>query len=147
MRWLLFALLLLTQCHTTPPPQKTSDGKNEKALRLKVANTIHSHRRYLSQCYGSTLMQRGKAETKGNVFVSFKIGPDGHAFSPVVVPEKSSLQNEKLNQCLFAGLASWDFPVDPARENMEVNFSFQFHDTPPAGMQNKLDKFQNLRRH
>lgn len=79
--------------------------------------------------------------------VQFQVGPDGRAVQPQVIEEKTTLHNENLNQCLFAGITSWDFPVSPDGGKMDIRFPFVFSDAPPAGMQNKMDKFEKLRTH
>ena len=90
-------------------------------------------------------MKKGNAQLKGTVMVHFTVGPDGRAKDPKMVEEKSSLKNKDLNDCLFAGITSWDFPVHPEGIDLDIKYPFQFRDTPPAGMQKTLDKFENLR--
>jgi len=146
MRWFsLLFFLATTQCTT---PEKTSAKKESTAVkvdRTEIKKTIHSHRKYLSHCYGKILTRKGKEKLKGRVFVNFKIGPDGKAFEPKMVKERSTIQDPQLNKCLFAGLTSWDFPVHAEGEIIEVKYPFRFHGGPPADMQKKMDKFEKLR--
>ena len=66
---------------------------------------------------------KGHARIKGLIYVEFNIGPDGRAKNPKMVPEKSSLKNSALNACLFEGITSWDFPVDPTGKEITVIYS------------------------
>ena len=138
----------LTHCSSA---QKVEDQKPEpspvsKVDRKAIIKTITSHKKYLSHCYGKTLTKKGNAALKGVVYISFEVGPDGAAKNPKMIDEKSSLKNEDLNKCLFAGITSWDFPVHPEGEPLEIRYPFRFRDTPPANMQNKLNQFEKLRR-
>ncbi len=146
MRWILPILFLLAQCTT---PVKEAPPAPEPAPpsvdRNKIRAAIGAHRKYLSYCYRKALTSENGAKLKGKVLVNFVVGPDGKATNPKMIPEKSTLKNKTLNKCLFAGITSWDFPVHPKGENLDISFPFQFSDLPPAGMQKKLDKFQNLR--
>lgn len=145
---ILVLALLLASCSSSTIKQSTASNaqiKQTKVDRKKISSTIFRHRSYLSQCYGKALTNRGNAKLKGVIFVQFSIGPDGKAISPEVIAEKSTLKNDELNKCLFAGLTSWDFPVHPEGEPLFVRYPFRFHDAPPKNMQNKLDQFQNLK--
>lgn len=143
----LVLLLLLVQCTTpektdsTPPPEKVES----KVDRTEIRKTIASHKKYMSHCYGKALVSKNGAKLAGTVFVHFKIGPDGKALNPKMIPEKSTLQNESLNQCLFAGITSWDFPVHPDGLDLDIRYPFQFSELPPTGMQKTMDNFENLR--
>ncbi len=147
MPLLLLAFLILTHCSHTEKVESPKTETLEPVERKKIIKTIQSHRRYLSNCYGQALMGQGSAKLKGTVMVEFSIGPDGKAFSPKVVEEKSTLQNSTLNQCLFAGITSWDFPVHPKGMDLAIRYPFKFRDKPPAGMQKKMDQFEKMRRH
>lgn len=148
MNWLPLLFILLTQCttpkKTTPLPPPTPQATIEPA---KIKATIHAHRRYLSDCYGQALIKHPQKNATGTVFVEFKIGPDGKAFQPQVIASQSTLHLENLNQCLFAGIQSWDFPVHPNGEELTIKYPFQFNARPAAGMQKKLDQFERLRNH
>ncbi len=148
MPWILFLFLLLTQC-ATPPPEKPVEPAVEKPSvdRNKIKAAIGSHVKYLSYCYRKALTSEGGAQLKGKVVVNFVVGPDGKATQPKVLEDQSTLKNETLNQCLFAGLTSWDFPVHPEGEKLDILYPFVFSDKPPAGMQKKMDQFENLRNH
>ncbi len=148
MRILLIVLLLgLVQCATQSEfPSKEKKVPEKVSIdRSKIKKTIASHRGYMSQCYGKALLGKGSANLSGTLFVSFTIGPDGKATAPRVIPEKSSIQNDVLAQCLFAGITSWDFPVHPEGLDMDIRYPFVFSDRPPTGMQKTMDKFEKLR--
>ncbi len=148
MRFLAL-LILLIGCTSTPEPQQT-EGKQAhaeapKVDRKAISKTIQKHRKYMSHCYGKTITKKGNARIKGLTYVEFSIGPDGRAKNPKMVPEKSSLKNPALNACLFEGITSWDFPVDPTGKEITVIYPFRFNAKPPRNMQKKLDMFENLR--
>ncbi len=144
MRWILpLSFLLLAHC--TSAPQPSAEPEVSKMDRSKIQKTIASHRKYLSHCYGKAIMKKEAAKLEGTVFVQFKVGPDGKAFQPQFIPERSTLKDDQLNNCLFAGLTSWDFPVHPEGLELDIRYPFQFKATAPAGMQKKLDQFKNLR--
>lgn len=151
MKTFLLTLMIigLAHCSSTPEPQSAKEAPAalvSKVDRKAIIQTIAGHKKYLSHCYGQTLTKKGNARLKGVVMVSFEIGPDGKARQPQVVPEKTSLINPSLNECLFAGLTSWDFPVHPKGEPVVVRYPFRFRDNPPGNMQNKLDQFEKLRK-
>lgn len=122
-----------------PKPTVTMDAK-------AVQQTISTHHRYLKHCYGQLIAKPGKTDLNGKVVVQFKIGPDGKALEPKMVEELSTLKEMSLNQCLFEGLTTWDFPVHPEGEVVTINYPFAFQSRPPANMQQKLDRFEQIRK-
>lgn len=139
----IFALILCS-CQT---PQQVADQKSSSKMDSKgVRKTILSHRKYIGNCYGKTLTQKGSEHLKGAVMVNFVIGPDGKAHSARIIEEQSTIKSKALNDCLLAGLTSWDFPVHPDGKDVTINYPFVFRANPPANMQQKLDQFQKLRR-
>jgi hypothetical protein len=149
MPLILAFILLLTGCATSapqregalPPPQDRISPETRKQIRQAIV----SHHKYMAYCYRQALTSQGGAHLKGKTVVHFVVGPDGKARNPKVVPEESSLQSPRLTECLFEGITSWDFPVHPKGEDMDIIFPFAFSERPPAGMQKKLDQFENLR--
>ena len=127
-------------------PEKPEPPAASKVDRKAIIKTITSHKKYMSHCYGQTLTKKGNATLKGVVYISFEVGPDGAAKNPKMIEEKSTLKSEELNNCLFAGITSWDFPVHSEGEPLEIQYPFRFKDTPPANMQKKLNQFEKLRR-
>lgn len=151
MRKLIILFLLLSQCTTAEKKTSTTSSaqpaqSRQKFDQTKIRQAVASHKKYLSNCYGQALMEKKSAKLAGAVLIRFTIGPDGRATSPAVVPEKSSIDNKTLNQCLFAGITSWDFPVHPDGLDLDTQYLFQFSDKPPARMQKTLDKFEKFRR-
>lgn len=148
MRFLAL-LILLIGCSSSPEVEKTQETASKKETpkidRTAISQTIQKHRKYMSHCYGKTMTKKGYARIKGLTYVEFSIGPDGRAKNPKMVPEKSTLKNPALNECLFEGITSWDFPVDPSGQEITVIYPFRFNAQPPRNMQKKLDMFENLR--
>ena len=145
---LVFLSFLWVQCSLHPIEEKENDPSLRSGRQVDkkgISQTIRSHHKYIRQCYGQILTKKGNEKSKGQVMLHFKIGPDGKAFETNTIPEKSSLKNDSLNQCLFAGLQSWDFPVHPDGEEVEVKYPLRFDDRPPADMQKKLNQFEKLR--
>ncbi len=148
MRYLLFIVLFIgctTSHNKTETPPAVEETAKPQVDRKEISKAIQSHRKYMSYCYGKTISQKGNAKIKGLTYVEFQIGPDGRGKNPKMLPEKSTLQNPNLNECLFAGITSWDFPVAPDGQEVTVIYPFRFNDQPPTNMQKKLDQFQNIR--
>lgn len=145
MKLVVFILLLaLTHCATTekkeePPAQPTVD-------REGIRQTINSHARYIRECYGKSLVEKGNEQIKGKMVVYFAIDPNGKAHSPKVINEKSTLTNALLSQCLMDGLVSWEFPAPTNGTEVTVHYPFVFSDKPPANMQQRMDKFEKMKR-
>lgn len=147
MRKFIVLFLLFAQC-ATPQKQETAEKPapaDPGIDRNEIRKSLATHKKYLSDCYSKSLVTKKGAKLKGTVMIKFLVGPDGRATKPEVIDEKTTLKNQVLNQCLFAGITSWDFPVHPEGKEMDIRFPFHFSDRPPAGMQKKLDKFENLR--
>jgi TonB family protein len=144
---LIILSLLITQCTLAvkeDPP--APDFENTKQERLKISQTMASHQKYIRHCYGQALEKQQGGSLQGKLMVFFDVGPDGRASDVRVVPERSAINNPTLNRCLISGIQSWDFPVHPQGERMEVYYPFFFTDRPPAGMQKRMDRFQKLKK-
>jgi len=137
-------LFVLSACVSTQ--QEADAVATKKVDRGGIRKSITAHNRYIRDCYGKTLLTRGNEQLKGKVMMNFEIGPDGRAHNPQVDPNKSTIHDKNLNQCLIKGLKSWDFPVHPDGKNITVNYPIRFNARPPKNMQKKMDHFENLRR-
>lgn len=142
MKLLILIPLILVGCMT---PEKPNTPAPTPIDQTAISKTIASHKKYLSHCYGKAIMEKGGAHLTGTVLINFKVGPDGRAQQPRMIPEQSNLQNKNLNHCLFAGITSWDFPVHPEGKELDISYPFHFKNPPPAGMQKTLDRFEKLR--
>ena len=105
--------------------------------------SLHSHE--ISDCYGRALTEKGSEHLKGKLVVNFNIDETGKSKDYQVVPRETTLNNQKLNNCLFAKMDNWSFPVHPDRVAVNVTYPFVFRANPPANMQKKMDQFEKLR--
>lgn len=145
----ILMLLILAGCAT----QKTQNFE-EKQPEIKLATidregirkTFYKHQRYIRQCYQKTLTANPDKKMNGMVTLNFDIDASGKGKSPSVVEKKTTLNDSKLHQCLYAGISSWDWPVARNGQVVNVIYPLKFNDAPPNDMQKKLDRFKNIRR-
>ncbi len=63
----------------------------------------------------------------------------------MVLKDRTTLNNESLQQCILTQLNQWTFPVPPNNQVINVSYPFVFADTPARDMQQKMDKFKNIK--
>ena len=141
--FILLALTLLCACSHSP--EKVAPQTPVVMDHKAVASTMESHRKYIGNCYGKALLTKGNENLTGRMLVQFNIGPDGRSHNAQILAKESTIQDKNLNQCILEGLRSWDFPVHPEGKLVSINYPLHFHSKPPQDMQNKLDRFENLR--
>ena len=147
MKKILIGLtLLLASCSTPEKKVDAPEAAKPKIDRQGIRESFKKHNRYIRSCYQKTLTANPDKKMTGKVTLSFDIDPSGKAQNASVVDKKTSLKDAFLNQCLIEGVSSWDWPVEPNGLTVNVIYPLLFNDKPPADMQNKLDKFQKLRK-
>ena len=143
--FLLISVYLLVGC-ASPQKEVEETPVESKIDRQAIRQTIQSHKRYISHCYGQVLTEKGQEHIKGTLMVGFNIGQDGKAQSTQIRRERSTIKSPKLEKCIISGLTTWDFPVHPKGTDVSVNYPFVFRAQTPPNMQKKLDQFQKLKK-
>lgn len=140
----LILFFVLTQCTTgEKTPEQTAESKVD---REGIRQTVLAHKKYIGNCYGRTLVEKGNEDLKGTIMIHFAINPEGKALAPKVVPDRSTINNNQLGQCIMDGIVSWDFPAPTDGKEYTVNYPFVFRDDTPSNMQNKMDRFEKIKK-
>ncbi len=143
MRPLILILLFLTSCSSSNKnlEAETLDPQTREAIRTSFSN----NRKQISDCYGEALLKKGNEELSGVVTLKFKIKPSGEATDVSIDKEKSTLNNPELNGCLTQKLSQWSFPKHKL-DQVLVTYPLAFSKAVPQNMQNKLDRFEKLKK-
>lgn len=134
--------LLLAGCANAPNSQTQTETIDHKGIQ----KVILSNKSYIRECYGKTLAKPGNELLRGRVVLSFVIKPNGQTDQIKAVSKPDHLNNKHLTECLIVGLKTWTFPTHPLGKDVSVNFPFVFKGDPPSNMQEKLNRFESLKK-
>lgn len=144
MRFLLPSLLLLTACASQPPAVENVTLQPE--TREQIRSTIYQNRKTISDCYGQALLKPGNEKLAGRVTMNFKLSKTGTASQPQTVADKTSIQDSDLVRCIGQQIETWQFPSHNEADTIDVVYPFVFRDDTPQNMQQKLDRFEKLKK-
>ena len=95
---------------------------DEGLSRDEVGRVIHSNISEIRYCYESSMIR--KPDLEGKLVVDFTIAASGRVRSANV--NKSSVRDERLNECILKRLARWEFPKPKSGVEVAVSYPFIF---------------------
>ena len=95
---------------------------DEGLSRDEVGRVIHSRISEIRYCYESSMIRKPNIE--GKLVVDFTIAASGRVRSANV--NKSSVRDERLNECILKRLARWEFPKPKSGVEVAVSYPFIF---------------------
>lgn len=137
---IIFSLMILT---LTACGSASKDAS--KVDRDGIRNTVFSNSKSVRECYGQALAKSGNEKMSGKIYVNFDIDTEGKAQKASVVEDRTTLKDPGLQQCVLNQLSQWNFPKPPDGQIVNVIYPFLFADTPARDMQQKMDKFKNIK--
>ena len=98
----------------------------DKAYHEQVRHSVETHIQDIKTCFDQVL--RKKPGLKGKVVLEWQISIGGRVENAKV--KSSTIEIKSLQECLLTKLQSWQFPLPPAGE--PINVSYPFVLAPPA---------------
>ncbi len=144
MHFLLLSALFLISCSSSPPAKEPSPLSAE--ARKGIKSNFITHRKQISDCYGEAILKKGNEDLAGKLTVKFKINKDGSTSHITSVPEKTTLSDSDLFDCIKGHLSGWTFPIPDDKTEIDVTYPLVFSKDAPKNMQNKLDYFEKLKK-
>ena len=92
-------------------------------LAQEVKNTIRKKSADIKMCYTEFLTTHPK-KLEGKLNVDWQIDKSGKVLQPELID--SSLENQKLADCVLKKIAKWHFPAPPNEKTKYVAHQFNF---------------------
>ncbi len=100
-----------------------SQDKAENAVSPEqIKNVVQQHSDDTRKCYSDELAQN--PALAGKIVINFVVGKDGKVISTKIL--ESTMNNEKVEQCVSAQVASWQFPSFEGDNQISVDYPFVF---------------------
>ena len=92
--------------------------------RNGIRQVFLNNQRTLQSCYESALStDRGLS---GKVVLDFDIGEQGRVLRASVSGDKSTLNNDRLSNCIVNRMKTWRFPEPPQNQTVQVFYPLAF---------------------
>jgi len=95
---------------------------DEGLSRDEVGKVIHAKISEIRYCYESSMLR--KPELEGKLVIDFVIGNAGRVRTANV--KETSVEDERLNECILKRLARWEFPKPKSGVEVAVSYPFIF---------------------
>jgi TonB family protein len=95
---------------------------DEGLSRDEVGKVIHAKISEIRYCYESSMLR--KPELEGKLVIDFVIGNGGRVRTANV--KETSVEDERLNECILKRLARWEFPKPKSGVEVAVSYPFIF---------------------
>jgi len=95
---------------------------DEGLSRDEVGKVIHAKISEIRYCYESSMLR--KPELEGKLVIDFVISNAGRVRTANV--KETSVQDERLNECILKRLARWEFPKPKSGVEVAVSYPFIF---------------------
>ena len=97
----------------------------EKIDREGIRRVFFNRQKDIRGCYEKGLKE--DKELKGIINLAFDINPSGRAIDVSYLKERSTLDNEKVRQCIFKIVAESYFPKPPTSQYVNVIYPLSFN--------------------
>jgi hypothetical protein len=75
-----------------------------------IQEVVKSHLAEVQDCYNGVVLEMGKQTPSGKVLASFRILPSGLTDKVTVNRKKSTIKNQRIQECVTEALRNWQFP-------------------------------------
>jgi hypothetical protein len=111
---------------TAKPPKAGKPGLNVEKMpftRESVRRVMAAHRDEIQSCYEETLAGKDKP-VEGQIMTSFVITGEGTVKRVRVLKKGTSLNDQKLHDCVVSTLSSLSFPKPPDGRDYPIEYPF-----------------------
>jgi hypothetical protein len=91
---------------------------------FSIKQVVQYHAPSIQKCYEGVIADMGKNPPEGRVMVAFNILPSGLTTQVKVDKKKSSIKNERVQDCVADDIRSWEFPKPTDGREHPIVFPF-----------------------
>lgn len=108
---------------TAQPSYRAGDGSETRTQQV-IASVVAQNRQKVRACYEA---ERAKNPAlAGTLTLHFILDPQGNVTQANVVPERTTLKQPSLHQCVLDALRTISFPPSSRGFESQVNYPFDF---------------------
>ena len=122
--------LFLVGCSSS---EKNGEGASEDKAKPSVnregiRTTFRSNTPDIRNCYVQGLAIDD--ELAGTLFLEFKIDPNGKATDIKSNPDKTTMDDETVQSCVYGAMKNWNFPINTSGKMTKVRYPLNFGRKP-----------------
>lgn len=90
-----------------------------------IANFVKARRDKVRPCYDT--VQKQQRELKGDLMIRFTLDPSGKVTKIEYDRAASTIDSDKIADCVMTEMKTWQFPSSSKRMASEVGYPFNFN--------------------
>ena len=102
-----------------------ADPNGETRTTEVIANFVKERREKVRPCYDT--VQREQRQLKGDLMIRFVLDPSGKVTKIQYDRAASTIDSDKIAECVMTEMKTWQFPASSKRMASEVGYPFNFN--------------------